>query len=116
MPVWPLPAVNKPCYVITAPKHRFTGGSMVNRIIGVCLCLRLLPVCGALWLCLPCLFLSAYADGAARPAPWLPGSPAACPISSPLCPLLGPHATPHAVRAALQGGWALSPSPCTAWT
>lgn len=27
-------AVNKPAGVITAPKHRYTGGSMVNRIIG----------------------------------------------------------------------------------
>lgn len=27
-------AVNKPPGVITAPKHRFTGGSLVNRIIG----------------------------------------------------------------------------------
>lgn len=27
-------AVNKPPFVITAPKHRYIGGSMVNRIIG----------------------------------------------------------------------------------
>ena len=27
-------AVNKPPGVITAPKHRYTGGSMVNRIKG----------------------------------------------------------------------------------
>ena len=27
-------AVNKPWGVVTAPKHRYTGGSMVNRIIG----------------------------------------------------------------------------------
>lgn len=27
-------AVNKPAGVISAPKHRFTGGSMVNRLIG----------------------------------------------------------------------------------
>ncbi len=30
-----LVAVNKPPGVITAPKHRYVGGSMVNRIIGV---------------------------------------------------------------------------------
>lgn len=29
-----LVAVNKPPGVITAPKHRYTGGSIVNRIIG----------------------------------------------------------------------------------
>jgi 23S rRNA-/tRNA-specific pseudouridylate synthase len=29
-------AVDKPTGVISAPKHRFTGGSMVNRIIGTC--------------------------------------------------------------------------------
>lgn len=27
-------AVNKPPGVISAPKHRYTGGSMVNRVIG----------------------------------------------------------------------------------
>jgi hypothetical protein len=27
-------AVDKPPNVITAPKHRYIGGSMVNRIIG----------------------------------------------------------------------------------
>lgn len=29
-------AVNKPAGLITAPKHRFQGGSLVNRIIGTC--------------------------------------------------------------------------------
>ena len=27
-------AANKPPWLITAPKHRFTGGSLVNRVIG----------------------------------------------------------------------------------
>lgn len=107
-----LPAVNKPCYVITAPKHRFTGGSMVNRIIGVCACacwlLRLSYLTVTAWLC-----MAACADGAARPALSLP-----CCLRDLLSslPLTGPRAAPHAVRAVLQGGWALSPSPCTAWT
>ena len=30
-------AVNKVAGVITAPKHRYVGGSIVNRIIGGCL-------------------------------------------------------------------------------
>ena len=37
-------AINKPPGVITAPKHRFVGGSIVNRVIGEMLAAPLYPM------------------------------------------------------------------------